>query len=139
MTPARPSGAASGPATNDAMMSAGYVALGGALGALARYAVVSLLAGASWPWGTLAVNVLGSLLIGVVVGAWHAEAWFVDVGRPLLVVGLLGGFTTFSTFSLDALLLLQAGRFGAAAAYVLASVSSCLFGAWLGFRVAAAA
>lgn len=92
------------------------VALGGAVGSVLRHAVGLAVA---FPFGTLAVNVAGSFLIGA---AW---VWLADRAPglvPLLMVGVLGGFTTFSTFSLDTLRLVEAGRPGAALAYVAASV-----------------
>lgn len=94
------------------------VALGGALGAVLRYGV-GLAVG--FPWGTLAVNVAGCFLIGL-VWIWLAgrpgAAWL-----PFLMTGVLGGFTTFSTFSLDALRLVQEGRGALAAGYVAGSVA----------------
>ncbi|WP_323037924.1 fluoride efflux transporter CrcB [Pararhodobacter sp.] len=99
------------------------VALGGALGASGRYltGVAALrLMGPGFPWATLAVNVVGSFLMGalVVVLAHVSATRF----APLLMTGLLGGFTTFSAFSLDALTLWERGQQGLAGAYVLASV-----------------
>lgn len=97
------------------------VALGGALGASARYGVTlgaARLFGPGFPWATLAVNVAGSFLMGLLAAALGREgAW-----APLLLTGLLGGFTTFSAFSLDAVALWQKGQGGAAAVYVGASV-----------------
>ena len=91
-----------------------HVALGGAFGSALRY--LSLLAVPA-PWGTFGVNVLGSFLIGLL---------FVPAGRiglsPLLLTGVLGGFTTFSAFALDSARLWQAGQATQAAAYVAASV-----------------
>lgn len=103
------------------------VALGGAAGSVLRY--LALMAVPA-PWGVMAINVLGSFLIGLV---------FVPVGRmglsPLVMAGLLGGFTTFSAFSLDALRLWTAGAFGQAAIYVAGSVGLSLLavaaGGWL--------
>ena len=100
-----------------------HVALGGALGASARYLVgvgaVRLL-GHGFPWATLVVNVLGSLAMGALVVLWAQK----DATRlaPLLITGLLGGFTTFSAFSLDAVTLYERGQVGAAAGYVAVSV-----------------
>lgn len=99
------------------------VALGGALGASARYltgvAAVRMM-GHGFPWGTLTVNILGSFLMGalVVVLAHLSATRF----APFLMTGLLGGFTTFSAFSLDAVTLFQRGAMAEAAAYVLGSV-----------------
>lgn len=102
-----------------------WVAAGGAAGAVARYlamAGTARLVGMSFPWATLLVNVLGSLVLGVLVEVF-ALKWSVSEGvRGLLVVGLLGAFTTFSTFSLDVALLYERGELMAAAAYVVASV-----------------
>ena len=106
------------------------VALGGAFGAVARYLVGMAVA---FPLGTLTVNVLGSFAIGLVWTLFAArglQAWL-----PLVMTGFLGGFTTFSAFSLDTLRLVEGGRYGAAGAYVLASVllslSACALGLWL--------
>lgn len=108
------------------------VAVGGALGALSRYWLISALGASRFPWGTLTVNVLGSCLIGVLYVLISEKAGLSDQWRTLLMVGYLGAFTTFSSFSLDALLLLQEGRVLQAALYVLGSIALCLAGAWLG-------
>jgi len=99
------------------------VALGGAIGASSRYltgvAAIRLM-GPGFPWGTLAVNVVGSFAMGVIVivlGQFSANRL-----APFLMTGLLGGFTTFSAFSLDALTIYERGQHGLAAGYVLASV-----------------
>ena len=106
------------------------VALGGALGAVLRYqtggAVARWLgpsAAAAFPWATLAVNVTGSFAMGLLAG-WLARHDGAEGWRLLLGVGLLGGFTTFSTFSLDAALLWEGNRPGAAAGYVAVSVAA---------------
>lgn len=106
------------------------VALGGAVGSVARYgmglAAVRLF-GAAFPWGTLIVNVLGSLAIGV-LAARTAEA---DSARLLLGVGLLGGFTTFSAFSLETVRLMQ-HQPTQAGLYVIASLALSVGACWLG-------
>ncbi len=120
-----------------------WVALGGALGSVARYACAGLavrLVGPAFPWGTLFVNVTGSFVIGVL------GALITSDGRPLvagdarafLIVGVLGGFTTFSSFSGDTLNLARAGEWAAAGANVGASVVLCLVAVWLGYVGAAA-
>ncbi|MFN3353443.1 MAG: fluoride efflux transporter CrcB [Brevundimonas sp.] len=102
------------------------VASGGALGASLRYGA-SVLAGrlapgAAWPWGTFAVNVLGGALMGVLVG-WLAARSAGDEGlRLFLAVGVLGGFTTFSAFSLEVVAMLERRDWTMAAGYVAASV-----------------
>ena len=102
------------------------VALGGAAGALLRWGVVQ---GAGFALGTLAVNVAGSFAIGLV--------WVILPERmqPLLMVGLLGGFTTFSAFSLDTLRLIEGGRAGSALAYAGASVILSLVACWAGMTL----
>jgi CrcB protein len=118
-----------------------WVALGGAIGSVARLAC-SLAAvrwfGAAFPWGTLFVNVVGSFAIGLLAALVAAD------GRPLLgadarafvLVGVLGGFTTFSSFSLETLALARSGALGAAGANVALSVALCLLGTGLGFAAA---
>lgn len=115
------------------------VAGGGALGALLRYgATVSVarwLPGA-FPWGTLAVNVAGSLLMGIAVVLLTERGLLTPAWRTFVTVGLLGGFTTFSAFSLDALNLLGQGALLRAGAYVLVSVVICIAAAALGVLLA---
>ncbi len=118
------------------------VALGGALGAMGRYltgvAAIRLI-GPGFPWGTLAVNVLGCFAMGLVVVALaHLSA---TRFAPLVMTGLLGGFTTFSAFSLDALTIWERGQPGLAAVYVLASVvlSLAAIGAGIGLARSIAA
>jgi CrcB protein len=116
------------------------VATGSALGGISRHAVGVLLAqrfGAAFPWGTLTVNVIGSFAIGV-CGALLAAAQrpASPMLRDFLMIGFLGGFTTFSAFSLQTLQLLRDGRPGSAAANVLASLLLCLLAVWLGFVLA---
>ncbi len=99
------------------------VALGGAIGATLRYQTGRLavhLFGHGFPWGTLLVNIIGSFAMGVIVVVLaHKDATRL---APFLMTGILGGFTTFSAFSLDVLTLYERGQAGIAAAYVLASV-----------------
>jgi fluoride exporter len=104
------------------------IGLGGALGAMARYAVAgwsTTWAAAAFPWGTLAVNLAGSALLGVVVRATVGapEAQF---RRAFLAIGFCGGLTTFSTFDLEILVLLMGGRPAVAALYAALSVGGCL-------------
>lgn len=105
------------------------VAIGGALGSVARYGLGTLLMnhasvqwGTRFPVGTLAINLLGCLLIGVVAGLADKLGVLASPLRLFLVTGVLGGFTTFSSFGLETMLLLKAGEIGLALAYVLASV-----------------
>lgn len=120
-----------------------WVMLGSALGGGARLYVSTLVArgaGTSFPWGTLAVNVAGCLLVGA-LGALFEPASPLHVRQELrvfLVVGVLGGFTTFSAFSLEALLLVQRGQASAAIGYVALSLVGCLLAAWLSYAVVSA-
>ncbi|MBB4153792.1 CrcB protein [Sphingomonas jinjuensis] len=101
------------------------VMLGGAFGAGARHLVGRAMLGwlgPAFPWGTLSINIAGSLLMGVLVGTL-ARFQLGDNWRLFLAVGVLGGFTTFSSFSLDAVTLAERGQLIAAGAYVIASVT----------------
>ncbi|MCG3268173.1 fluoride efflux transporter CrcB [Yoonia sp. I 8.24] len=106
------------------------VACGGALGAVLRYLVVVSVA---FPFGTMTVNALGSLLIGVIYATTHHKG--LHGWQPFLIVGVLGGFTTFSAFSLDTMRLVEAGRLAAAGGYVmgtvLLSLAACAAGLWI--------
>jgi CrcB protein len=112
------------------------VFLGGGLGSVARYAV-NLAAGrtfgTTFPWGIMGINIAGSLLMGLLVGWLGARATGFDAATRLFVAtGVLGGFTTFSTFSLDAVTLWERGAQGAAIAYVAASVLVALVALTIG-------
>lgn len=117
------------------------IGAGGALGAMARYGVVvaagALTGGSSpLPWGTLIVNVTGSLAIGFIVGALSESAALHSIARPLLIVGFLGAFTTFSAFSMETLTLIESGRAASALGYAMLSVMLCVSAAWFGLRMA---
>ncbi|HEY8068344.1 MAG TPA: fluoride efflux transporter CrcB [Burkholderiales bacterium] len=101
------------------------VAAGGALGSVARYLAgigATKLFGLAFPWGTLIINIAGSFLIGVFVEMFALKLNLPQAARVFLTVGICGGFTTFSTFSLDAYVLMERGDWGPAAAYMVASV-----------------
>jgi CrcB protein len=133
-----------GERTKERRMTLGMlsVAAGGAIGATLRYVVagwVGRAMGHGFPWGTLTVNIAGSAVMGVLAvllmerfpGAWGRYA-------PFAMTGLLGGFTTFSAFSLEALFLIERGRYAAAALYVGGSVLLCILGLWIGLSAARA-
>lgn len=113
-----------------------WVALGGGAGASARFVLSTVFfVPGQFPWPTLVINIAGSLGIGLLWGLFGQHAWFDSWGRYLLVVGFLGGFTTFSAFSLETVGLMEGGRTGAAGGYVLASLFGCVLAAWLGQRL----
>jgi len=117
------------------------VFLGGGLGSAARYGLnrAAALAFAGYPAGTLAVNVVGSVLMGLAAG-WFARRGAEGAGlRLFLTTGVLGGFTTFSAFSLDAAVLWQRGDHAGAAVYVVASVGLSLLGVLAGLWLMRAA
>ena len=124
------------------LMASAHVALGGGIGALLRYQTGRLLTHVlgtqivgAFPWATLAINVIGSMAMGLLAG-WLArhgqggEQW-----RLLLGVGLLGGFTTFSSFSLELMLLIERGQAGQAVAYAAISVLAGLAALYAGLIV----
>lgn len=112
-----------------------FIALGGALGAVLRYAVsngVHALVGRGFPYGTLTVNVLGSLLMGFLY-ILLIERISNNLGlRAMLIIGFLGAFTTFSTFSIETFNLLENGEAFKALINILISVVLCLLAAWIG-------
>ena len=113
------------------------VAIGGAIGASARYLtglVAVRVMGPGFPWGTMTVNVVGSFLMGVIV-VYMAERSGQRFS-PFLVTGILGSYTTFSSFSLDALEIYERGQLGIAAIYVTASVLLSLGAIFAGLAVA---
>jgi len=114
------------------------IALGGAIGSLARYGVASAVQSAAWPgfpWGIFVVNVSGGFLMGVIVELGALKLTLSPELRAFLTVGILGGYTTFSTFSLDSVLLIQRGAYGSAAAYMagsaILSVAALYAGLWI--------
>ena len=114
------------------------VALGGALGASGRYAVgvaAGHLSRGSFPFGTFTVNIVGSFVLGVLAGlmafSWNPSPEM----RAFVVVGVLGGFTTFSAFSLDVVLMIERGRLALAAGYMAATLVIAVGGLFAGLRL----
>ncbi len=117
-----------------------WVALGGALGSVARFWISGLVAermGKVFPWDTLAVNSTGSFIIGILAVLAGADGRIQPQERSLavqfLMIGVCGGYTTFSSFSLQTLNLLQEGRWLYALGNIALSVVLCLIGVWLGW------
>jgi fluoride exporter len=115
-----------------------WVALGGALGSVARYWMtnaVAALTGPRFPWGTIAINIIGSFIIGFVAflttPVGRVSISF-DV-RAFILVGICGGYTTFSAFSLQTLELMRSGHWLEAGGNILLSVVACVLAAWVGY------
>lgn len=109
------------------MLNTFLVMAGGALGSAARYHLGRLcthLFGTAWPWGTLAANISGGLIMGLFVGWLAARAQGGEMLRLFFAVGILGGFTTFSSFSLETMLMIERGEIASATAYIAASVAA---------------
>ena len=119
-----------------------WIAVGSALGGMARYACSGLVAGwfgQAFPWGTLIINVLGSFVIGLFATLTGPDGRILVPGdiRQFVVVGVCGGYTTFSSFSLQTLSLAQDGQMARAGLNIAASVVLCLVSVWLGYVAAA--
>ncbi|MEZ5834031.1 MAG: fluoride efflux transporter CrcB [Dongiaceae bacterium] len=119
-----------------------WVGLGSALGGVARYwcsGLIAGLVGETFPWGTLVVNVVGSFLIGLVATISSPDGRFIipAEARQFLMVGIFGGFTTFSSFSLQTLNLVREGEWMPAGANIVGSVVLCLVMVWAGHMLAA--
>lgn len=113
------------------------VGLGGAAGSIARFLISYYMAKrftSGFPWATFSVNVFGALLIGIFIGLFGKIPEQTQM-KLLLATGFCGGFTTFSTFSLENISLLQQGHYGMAAVYVLTSLVFGVLAVWLGLHV----
>ena len=120
-----------------------WIAIGGALGSVARYAGASLVTqwfGEAFPWGTMMVNVTGSFVIGLFAALTGPDGRVLvsPVARQFVMVGVCGGYTTFSSFSLQTLNLVREGQIAYAGANIVLSVFSCLAAVWLGYAAAGA-
>ena len=117
------------------------VGLGGALGSMARHGLNHLIhqrnLSSTFPLGIFAINVVGSVAIGIAGGLIVSGRWSLSLeGRTFVIVGLLGGFTTFSSFSFDTLALVREGHMGQAIWNVAGQVGLSLIGVWAGYRIA---
>ena len=118
-----------------------WIAIGSALGGMGRYwcsGVVARLIGETFPWGTIFVNLLGSFIIGFFAALTGPDGRLLvgTVARQLVMIGICGGYTTFSSFSLQTLNLMNDGEWLYAGLYIAASVILCLAAVWLGYVVA---
>lgn len=119
-----------------------WIALGGALGTAGRYWISGLVAsrfGETFPWGTIIINVTGSFVIGFFATLTGPDGRLLvgTTARQFVMVGICGGYTTFSSFSLQTLTLAQNGEWQAAAGNIVLSVVLCLLAVWLGHAAAA--
>lgn len=116
-----------------------FVALGGALGAAARYAISLIPVKTGFPVLTLMTNIIGAVLIGFIVGIAGSRKEISDNALLFWKTGICGGFTTFSTFSLESFNLLESRHYAAGGAYILLSCVCCIFGIVCGRKLAAIA
>jgi CrcB protein len=122
------------------MLAYFWVAIGGAMGSMARYGLgnfVSEKTGGSFPWGTLLINITGSFIIGILGALTASEGKMTSQSRALatqlLITGVCGGYTTFSSFSLQTLNLLRDRQWFYAGGNILLSVVLCMIAVWLGY------
>ena len=116
----------------------GFIAIGGALGACSRYLISErcvLLLGRGFPYGPLTVNVVGSFIMGLLIAAFENEMVATEPWRQIIGLGFLGALTTFSTFSMDNVLLMQQGAFFKMGLNVLLNVVLSISAAWIGFQL----
>lgn len=109
------------------------VGLGGAIGSMLRYAATLLVSSKNFPWSTLAVNIIGSFIIGIVLATSLKDESFSNNWKLFLATGICGGFTTFSAFSAENMELLQTGKITIAATYILVSVVLGIAAGFLGY------
>jgi len=119
-----------------------WIAIGSALGGMARYwcsGIAARLIGETFPWGTIIVNIVGSFIIGFFATLTGPDGRiFADtLTRQFVMIGVCGGYTTFSSFSLQTLALLQDGEWLLASANIALSVIACLLAVWAGYALAA--
>lgn len=116
----------------------GFIAVGGAVGACSRYLISELcvfLFGKGFPYGTLTVNVVGSFIMGLLIAALQGEFLSSEPWRQLIGLGFLGALTTFSTFSMDNVLLMEQGAFLKMGVNILLNVMLGISAAWIGFQL----
>jgi fluoride exporter len=115
------------------------VAIGGAIGSVSRYLLstaVLRMSGSLFPVGTFAVNVAGCIVFGAIVGAAEHRVVLAPETRAFLLVGVLGGFTTFSSYAFESFTLMQDGQIAAAAVNIAGQVAAGLFGFWMAYVAA---
>ncbi len=110
------------------------VAMGGALGSMIRYGTYLIVGPRHFPFSTLIINIIGSFIIGAVIGIGIKYTNFPEGTKLFLAVGICGGFTTFSSFSIENVNLLQNGKYFLCLAYILSSILLGMFAAWGGYE-----
>jgi fluoride exporter len=111
------------------------VGLGGAIGSMARYGCSALLPTKNFPITTLLINIIGSLLIGIIIGASIKYSTLSNYYKLFFATGICGGFTTFSTFSLENMQLLQQGKFVTCAMYIFLSIVLSIAFTMFGYKI----
>lgn len=111
------------------------VGLGGGLGSMLRYAATLVINSKYFPYATLAVNITGSFIIGIVFAMSIKDETFLNNWKLFVATGICGGFTTFSAFSLENMDLLQSGKIGMAATYIVISVVAGILATFLGYQL----
>lgn len=115
-----------------------WIAIGGAVGAVLRYLMVMGVANLfpfDFPLPTLLVNIIGSFAIGAIFAAFNGTANFLETIKPLVIIGLLGGFTTFSSYSMETIILFQKSEIVKAFSYIILSNIVGISAAWIGFKI----
>jgi CrcB protein len=115
-----------------------FIGLGGFLGSIARFGLASVIQTRTeslFPFGTMAVNITGCFVIGLLMTLFQERIIVSENIRLFLIIGLLGGFTTFSSFSYDTFAMFRSGNFFGAGVNVIVSVMSCLIATWAGYYV----
>jgi CrcB protein len=118
------------------------VALGGALGSLLRYFLAGFIQSAAWPgypWGIFIINITGGLAMGVIVEMAALKIHLTPEVRAFLTIGVLGGYTTFSTYSLDSVLLIERGAYTSAIIYIVGSAALSILAVFAGLWIVRAA
>jgi CrcB protein len=120
------------------LLSLALVAIGGAIGSVSRYVLSTAIlrvSGSLFPLGTFAVNVLGCIAFGAIIGAAEQRFVLTPQARAFLLVGVLGGFTTFSSYAYESFLLTRDGQFAAAALNIVGQVVAGLVGLWAAYVI----
>ena len=121
------------------LLTIAWVAIGGAIGSVSRFVlstVILRLSGSLFPVGTFAVNLAGCIAFGALVGAAEQRFVLTPNARAFLLVGVLGGFTTFSSYAFESFALMQDGQFAAAALNIIGQVVAALLGFWVAYVIA---